>query len=164
LIDNPGRSNSYTGLVIGLSSAATAVSGVFLGRAGDRVGHHRILIISFLTSSVSFALQSWVTAGWQLLILQTLMGIGVGGIVPGVSALLACATRQGDEGAVYGLDNSITSGGRALGPVVGVGISVWLGLRVVFGAAALLYLAGAVLTWVSLQPNPGDKACKMRDP
>jgi DHA1 family multidrug resistance protein-like MFS transporter len=163
LIDNPGRGNSFTGLVIGLSSAATAVSAVFLGRAGDRFGHRRILIIGFSGCFVSFLLQGWVASGWQLLLLQVLLGIGLGGIIPGISALLACATRHGDEGAVYGLDNSITAGGRAVGPAIGVSISVFLGLRAVFSAAALLYLAAAVLAWVGLKPISKDLTCTTKD-
>lgn len=34
LIDNPDRVNSYTGIVIGASSAATAIFSVFFGRMG----------------------------------------------------------------------------------------------------------------------------------
>ena len=42
------------GLVIGLSSAATAIFAVFLGRLGDRTGYRRILIVCFLSCFLSF--------------------------------------------------------------------------------------------------------------
>jgi predicted MFS family arabinose efflux permease len=32
-----------------------------------------------------------------------------------------------------------------IGPLLGVGISAWLGVRMVFGTAALLYLAAGLL-------------------
>lgn len=146
LIANPERVNSFTGLVIGTASAATAIFAVFLGRLGDRVGHRRILIFSFLFCGVFFYLQSLVTAGWQLLVLQALVGVSLGGIVPGIGALLAKYTQRGEEGAVYGLDNAIVSGARALGPMLGVGVAMWLGFRAVFVSAALLYLAAAILS------------------
>ncbi|HSO20881.1 MAG TPA: MFS transporter, partial [Desulfosarcina sp.] len=38
LVDTPGQINSLTGLIIGLSSAATAFFSVYLGRMGDRAG------------------------------------------------------------------------------------------------------------------------------
>jgi DHA1 family multidrug resistance protein-like MFS transporter len=145
LIDNPARVNGFTGLVIGAASASTALFAVFLGRLGDRSGHRPILIACSLGSCVFFSLQSLVTSGGQLLALQVLAGAALGGIVPGISALLAGYTRCGEEGAVYGLDNSITSGARTLGPTLGVGIALVFGYRAVFAAAALLYLAAAVL-------------------
>ena len=72
-------------------------------------------------------------------------GTALGGTVTGISALLANATQEGDEGFVYGLDNAVNSCARMVGPMLGVAISGWLGFRMVFGTAALLYLlAGAI--------------------
>lgn len=156
LIGSPARVNSLTGLTIGIASAATAVFAVFLGRWGDRTGHRRILIACSLLCSVFFLLQTIVNNGWQLLALQAFTGAALGGIVPGISALLANYTRQGDEGAIYGLDNSIVSGARAVGPMLGVSVAIWLGLRAVFATAALLYLAAAMLALFGLQQASKD--------
>lgn len=145
LVDSPARVNSFTGLVIGIASGATAAFAVLLGRWGDRTGHRRILIACSFLCFVFFLLQSLVDNGWQLLVLQTLIGASLGGIIPGISALLASYTRQGDEGAVYGLDNSIVSAARVVGPMLGVTVAMWLGLRAVFTAAALLYLSAAIM-------------------
>ena len=82
-----------------------------------------------------------------------LYGAALGGIITGISALLANYTQQGDEGAVYGLDNSITAGARMIGPLLGVGISTLFGIRMVFGTAALLYLIASVLSVLNL-PKP----------
>jgi DHA1 family multidrug resistance protein-like MFS transporter len=148
LLDSPERVNGYTGLVIGSASAATAIFSILFGRLGDRRGHHPIVVFCLLLSSISFAIQSLVTAGWQLLWLQILYGTALGGTVTGISALLANATEEGDEGFVYGLDNSVNSGARMVGPMLGVAVSGWLGIRMVFGAAAILYLlAGGLAIW-----------------
>ena len=77
--------------------------------------------------------------------LQALVGISLGGIVPGISALLAGYCRQGTEGAVYGLDNAIVSAARALAPMLGASVAIWMGLRAVFIGTAVLYLAAGVL-------------------
>jgi DHA1 family multidrug resistance protein-like MFS transporter len=137
--------NSFTGLVIGASSAAAAVFAVFFGRLGDRIGHRPIVIACTLGGFSSFLLQVWVGSGWQFLLLHLVAGITHGGIVTGVTALLARYTECGEEGAVYGLDNSINSGARALAPMIGVSIGMWLGLRAVFGAISLLYLTAGLL-------------------
>ncbi len=150
--------NSLTGLVIGLSSAATAICAVFLGRLGDRTGHRRVLIVCFLGCFLAFVLQCIVIRYWQLLALQIVYGIALGGIIPGISALLACTTARGDEGSIYGMDNSINAAGRTIGPMLGVGVSVWFGLGAAFGAAGLLYLIAALFALLALRDGTGG-AC-----
>jgi DHA1 family multidrug resistance protein-like MFS transporter len=148
LLEDEIRVNSFTGLVIGSASAAAAVCAVIFGRLGDRIGHRWIVIACALSGFLSFALQSWVASPWQFLFLQFFAGIAHGGIVTGVAALLARYTHCGEEGAVYGLDNSINSGARAIAPMIGVSIGLWFGLRAVFGTAALLYFtAGMLALW-----------------
>ncbi len=158
LIPQTGRVNSFTGLAIGVSMGAAALASIFLGRLGDQVGHRRILLASFLSGSLFFFLQSRVGNGLQFVVLQIFTGITLGGIVPAIGALLAQYTRRGEEGSVYGFDNSITSGARALGPMLGVGIGAWLGFRGVFVFTALLSLAaGLLVVWRIPAPAPGNR-------
>jgi DHA1 family multidrug resistance protein-like MFS transporter len=156
LITAPDRGNTFTGLMIGASSAAAALCAVYFGRLGDRIGHRPILIAFSLGAALLFGLQALVVSAGQLFALQTLYGFALGGIVPAISALLARHSRPGDEGAVYGLDSSITSGARVAGPLLGVAISVSLGMRAVFGVAALLYLAAGLMALLCLPPDPPD--------
>jgi DHA1 family multidrug resistance protein-like MFS transporter len=163
LMAQASQVNSFTGLVIGSASAAAAVFSVFFGRLGDRTGHRPIVIACALGGFGSFLLQAWVGSGWQFLLLHLVAGVAHGGIVTGVTALLARYTQCGEEGAVYGLDNSINSGARALAPMIGVSIAMWLGLRAVFGAISILYLAAAILALWGLPRsvicrNPGYEA------
>ena len=153
LIDNPARVNSFTGIVIGAASTAMALCSIYLGRMGDRSGHRRIVITCLFGAGLLFFLQGLVNAGWQLLVLQMLYGVALGGTVTGISALLAIHSQSGDEGAVYGLDSSITSGARVIGPLLGVGIAAWMGVRAVFLTAGLLYSLAALLAFLSL-PRP----------
>jgi DHA1 family multidrug resistance protein-like MFS transporter len=150
LLDNPSQVNSFSGVMIGLSSAAAALFSVFLGRMGDRIGHRKIFMVSAVGCALFFFLQSRVSDSMQLMMIHIVTGIALGGIVPSISALLAQFTRPGQEGAVYGLDNSINSAGRAIGPMLGAFIAAMLGLRAVFEATALLYLITAVIALVFL--------------
>ena len=144
--------NTFTGLVIGMSSAATTLSSIFFGRLGDRIGHRPILVSSMLLGGLLYFPLVWATAAWQVLILQALTGIALGGVIPCYSALLARYTRPGLEGAVYGLDNSIGSGARTLAPMLGSALVVWVGLRPSFAiTGALLILAS--LTGLALLPK-----------
>jgi DHA1 family multidrug resistance protein-like MFS transporter len=145
LVADPSRLNTLTGLIIGVTSAATTGTAVYLGRLGDRVGHRRVLLICSVLAGLFYLPQSLVTNPWQLLALRALTGAAVGGIVPTISALLARYSQPGEEGSVYGLDNSILAASRAVAPMVGSAIAVWSGFRMTFVATGLLYLLVALL-------------------
>jgi DHA1 family multidrug resistance protein-like MFS transporter len=145
LIHNPDKVNSTTGIIMGASSAATAIFSIFLGRMGDRSDHRMIVLCCLASSCLSFFMQSFVHTDWHLMWLQVLYGAALGGTVTGISALLANHTPIGSEGAVYGLDNAVNAAARVIGPMLGVAILSWKGPRMVFGTAALLYLIATLL-------------------
>jgi DHA1 family multidrug resistance protein-like MFS transporter len=152
LVDT-SKLNTFTGLVLGISSAATTISAVFLGKLGDRVGYRIVLIISMAVIGALFAMQGYATAGWQLLVLQGLAGIALGGVLPIISALLANYIKAGGEGAAFGLDNSITAAGRALAPMLGAAIATWWDYTAVFLATGAVYLVSALLAIWGLPPS-----------
>ena len=145
--------NTFIGVVIGAAYAATTISSVYLGRLGDRIGHRRVLIVSILAASLLYIPQGFVTAGWQLLILQTLTGVAAGGVIPTISALLANYTQPGHEGAVYGLDNSINSAGRAIAPLIGGIVAAMFTLRATFMATAIFIFMAFVFA-ITMLPKP----------
>jgi DHA1 family multidrug resistance protein-like MFS transporter len=148
LMEDTSRVNTFTGLVIGVSSAATTISAVYLGRLGDRLGQRRILIVCTLIAALLYLLQSTVKSPWQILVLQALVGVTLGGIIPAISALLARLTKPGEEGAVYGLDNSINAGARSVAPLLGAAVAASFSLRTTFVATALLFLSmGLLAIW-----------------
>jgi DHA1 family multidrug resistance protein-like MFS transporter len=150
LMADSSRVNTVTGLVVGTASAFTTLSAVYLGRLGDRVGHRRVLVLSSLAAALFYWPASLVSGPWQLLVLQAAVGIALGGVVPSISALLAGYTSVGEEGAVYGLDNSIRSAAQTVAPLAGSVVAIAFGLRGVFVASALVFgLAGVLaMTWL----------------
>ena len=152
LIASESNVNTYIGLVFGVSAAATTLSSIYLGRLGDRIGYRSVLIVSILAAGILYIPQSAVTEGWQLLALQGLTGIAVGGIIPSISALLANFTQPGQEGAVYGLDSSINAAGRAVAPLIGGLVAGWFNPQATFTATAFFLFISAGLA-VSLIPK-----------
>ncbi|MAS33465.1 MAG: MFS transporter [Anaerolineaceae bacterium] len=142
--------STITGVMIGISSAAATATGIYLGRLGDRIGHRRIVIVSAVAAGLLLIPQALVTETWQLIVLYGLTGAASGGLVAAPSALLAHFTDPGEEGAVYGIDNSIVAGGRALAPLMGSGLAIILGYRGVFVVAGLLMLLVVMVAFQGL--------------
>jgi DHA1 family multidrug resistance protein-like MFS transporter len=150
LLPGTDRVGTFTGLVVGLSLGAGTITAIWLGRLGDKVGHRAVLIGSALATALFFVPQSFVTNAWQLLVLQALSGAAVGGITPALGALLARYSAAGKEGAVYGLDNTVVSGARALAPLLGAMIVTAFGLSSIFLGTAVAFLLVVVLALVAL--------------
>jgi DHA1 family multidrug resistance protein-like MFS transporter len=145
LLPGEERLATYTGLVIGISSAASTFSAVYLGTLGDRLGHARVAFFSAGAAAIAFSCLGLVTQAWQLLLLNAISGACAGGLAPSVSALLAKDSGERRVGSVYGFDNSIRAGARALAPLMGAAVALWLSYRGVFVMVGMLFLLSALL-------------------
>ncbi|MEN8241589.1 MAG: MFS transporter [Chloroflexota bacterium] len=154
-----GRSlNTFVGTAQGVLAGAAVISAVGLGKLGDRIGHKKILVGSALAASLLYFPQAYVTAGWQLLLLQGLTGAAVGGLIPSIGALLANYSKPGQEGAVYGLDNSISAAGRGAAPMIGSYVTTWFGTASAFIAASMIALITMISAQVLLPKTPREAA------
>jgi MFS transporter, DHA1 family, multidrug resistance protein len=86
-----------------------------------------------------YSAQLWTDSVWQLIFLQTLTGAAAGGIIPVLSALLNLYISPGEEGAAYGLDNSVVSLSRAVAPMLGAVVVFFSGFKGLFFIAAVLF-------------------------
>lgn len=153
--------NVLAGSVMAISSATSTFSGVYLGRLGDSKGHRNILLWSALAVFALNIPQIFVMRVWQLLVFQALAGFAMGGVLASASALLAHYSQAGNEGAVYGLDNSIGSGARAISPLLSSWIAITFGMRGIFGATALFF---AIIVAVIYFYLPQDKPVQQLSP
>ena len=149
-----GSVNTFTGLIIGLNSAAMTVGAGPLGRLGDQRGQRRVASASALLAGLFYLPQGLVSANWQLLPFAILGGFAIGGVIPTLSALLARYTLHGQEGAVYGLDNAVRSAARSIAPMVGSTVALLFGLRSAFFAAGAVLILTALLARFVLPPTP----------
>ena len=145
-----------TGVVMGATAFTSALSAGWLGRLGDRIGHRSILVASAALAALLYLPQAFVTAAWQLVILQALSGIAVGGLLPATAALMNLWAPTGNQGATYGLDNSVQAAARSFAPMLGAGFALWFGMRGVYAGAALVYVVIALVAWQVAQAAPKE--------
>lgn len=153
----PGsRVASMNGLISGVSSAASAVTAVILGRVSDQIGHRTVLLACTAGMAVLYVPHAWTTSPWQLLVLQGAIGLMMGGVLAALSASLANLSPEGLQGTVYGVDASVVSVANSLAPLIGAGVAVGWGLRAPFllTAAAFGLATGLVMMLVPSQNSP----------
>ncbi|MFN2224883.1 MAG: MFS transporter [Anaerolineae bacterium] len=148
LVPAGARVASLTGLVSGAGAASSAVGAITLGRASDRIGYRRVLLVCTFLAAVVYVPQFFVVNPWQLLVLQALLGLVMSGILASISALQANLAPEGHQGAVYGVDASVVSVANAVGPMLGASIAAAFGLRIPFLLAAGVLLAASGLSYL----------------
>lgn len=159
LMPNSTAIATITGLMIGLRAFTGATSAVWFGKLGDRIGHAPIMLAASLAAILCYLPQPFVTAAWQLVLLQALSGFATGGVVPALGALMNLWSPAGNQGATYGVENSVNASARSVAPMVGAAVAVWFGQRGVFAAATLSYVAVALIAfrvWRSQQAEAGS--------
>jgi DHA1 family multidrug resistance protein-like MFS transporter len=160
LSPNPSLVNMTTGTVYGAFSAASAISAMLIGRLSDHVGFRNVLLICGAGGSLTYIGQA-LSPNLTFFIMSTFAtGVFVGGMLPTANAILAHTAPKGQLGTVYGLSNSVNSGGRALGPMLGATISTTWGMRSTFVAAAVLLTL--VTVWIALGVEPREEVFEER--
>lgn len=155
LMSSDANVATITGVLTGVAALTGMVSAYYSGRLGDQIGHRKIFIWGAFFTACCLVPQAFVTNVWQLLVLQALVGAGAYSILPSLSALLAELTKPGDEGMVYGLENSVTAASRAIAPLIGSAFALWFGLRSTFILAAALFLLATVIA-IYFLPRSGS--------
>jgi DHA1 family multidrug resistance protein-like MFS transporter len=141
---------SVAGIVLGASGFTSALAAAYFGRLGDRIGHRRILAISLVAAGIVYLPMAIVRDPWQLALLQGLMGVAAGGLIPSANALVAHLTPVEKRGAVFGLTAALSGVGGFIGPLLGAVLATSLGFRATFVASGALMLAMAGLVIWSL--------------
>jgi MFS transporter, DHA1 family, multidrug resistance protein len=145
LVASPDHIATSTGLVVGAASAASTLTSVYLGRLGDRAGHARVALGSGIAAALFYSSHVFVGHLWQLFLLYSLAGAAVGGLLPSLAAMLAANSESGDEGCVYGIDNSVTSLGRTVGPVLSAVCALWFSARMTFLFTGCVFATASLL-------------------
>jgi DHA1 family multidrug resistance protein-like MFS transporter len=141
---------SIAGVVLGASGFTSALAAAYFGKLGDRTGHRRVLAISLIAAGLLYLPMAAVRDPWQLAILQGLLGVAAGGLIPSANALVAHLTPVEKRGAVFGLTAALSGVGGFIGPLLGALLATSLGFRATFVAAGALMLAIAGLVVWSL--------------
>jgi DHA1 family multidrug resistance protein-like MFS transporter len=142
--DDRGVSTA-TGVLLGGRALLAAMAAYAFGLLSDRMGYGRLSLLAASLLTVCHVPQPLADTAWTFMLLQLLSGIVGAAMIPTISALLTTTSPAGLSGATFGLDASIQSLARALGPMLAVAIAGVSGVALTFWAIALIYLVVALL-------------------
>jgi len=129
-----------SGMIAAVPGVSALISAPRLGKLGDRIGAHRILLATLFCAVVMFFAMSFVTSPLQLGILRFLLGFADGAMLPAVQTLLLKYSSDRVTGRIFGYNQSFMYLGNVAGPLIGASVSAMAGFRWVFVATAVVVL------------------------
>lgn len=149
LVAEPVHVTIVAGLVMSAAALGSILSAARLGKLADHIGHWNVIIGCLAASALLLIPQTFVVAGWQLVVLRFLMGLSLGGLLPCVASVIRHNVPERVVGTMLGYSTSAQYAGQVVGPLLGGFVGGHLGMRAVFLGTAVLMAAGAAFNWLA---------------
>ena len=125
-----------SGLIVSSMGFSSMMSAGILGKLGDKVGNHRLLVAAQIYSVIIYLLCAHATSPVQLGLYRFLFGLGTGALIPGVNALLSKMTPKSGISRIFAFNQVFFYLGGVIGPMAGSAVAGYLGYHAVFYATA----------------------------
>ncbi|MFZ7333945.1 multidrug efflux MFS transporter [Streptococcus pluranimalium] len=121
-----------SGAIVSAMGFSSMISSSRLGKAGDRIGNHRLILMGLLYCSIIYLFLARSETSLELGIWRFLFGFGTGALMPSVNALLTRLTPKEGISRIFAYNQMFTNFGQVIGPFVGSAVAAGMGYRSVF--------------------------------
>ncbi|HFI0787917.1 TPA: multidrug efflux MFS transporter [Streptococcus suis] len=120
------------GFIISLPGMASLVTSGYLGKLGDRIGNHRLLLMALTYSLLINVFFVFAQNPFQLGLLRFLYGFGTGALLPSVNSLLTKLTPKEGISRIFSYNQLFNNLGTVVGPMMGSAVAAHMGYDWVF--------------------------------
>lgn len=128
------------GFIISLPGMASLVTSGYLGKIGDRIGNHRLLLIALTYSLLINVFCVFAENPFQLGLLRFMYGFGTGALLPSVNSLLTKLTPKEGISRIFSYNQLFNNLGSVVGPMMGSAMAAHMGYDWVFYLSSGLVL------------------------
>ena len=128
------------GFIISLSGMASLATSGYLGKLGDRIGNHRLLLMALTYSLLINFFCVFAENPFQLGLLRFLYGFGTGALLPSVNSLLTKLTPKEGISRIFAYNQLFNNLGSVVGPMMGSAVAARMGYDWVFYLSSGLVL------------------------
>ncbi|HFI0450985.1 TPA: multidrug efflux MFS transporter [Streptococcus suis] len=139
------------GFIISLPGMASLVTSGYLGKIGDKIGNHRLLLMALVYSLLINILCVFAQNPFQLGILRFLYGFGTGALLPSVNSLLTKLTPKEGISRIFSYNQIFNNMGSVIGPMLGSSVAGQLGYDWVFYLSSGLVLFNLVWSVINFR-------------
>ncbi|HHT7648306.1 TPA: multidrug efflux MFS transporter [Streptococcus suis] len=128
------------GFIISLPGMASLVTSGYLGKIGDHIGNHRLLLIALTYSLLINVFCVFAENPFQLGLLRFMYGFGTGALLPSVNSLLTKLTPKEGISRIFSYNQLFNNLGSVVGPMMGSAVAAHMGYDWVFYLSSGLVL------------------------
>ncbi|HEL2593749.1 TPA: multidrug efflux MFS transporter [Streptococcus suis] len=128
------------GFIISLPGMASLVTSGYLGKIGDRIGNHRLLLIALTYSLLINVFCVFAENPFQLGLLRFMYGFGTGALLPSVNSLLTKLAPKEGISRIFSYNQLFNNLGSVVGPMMGSAVAAHMGYDWVFYLSSGLVL------------------------
>ncbi|BCP58090.1 MFS transporter [Streptococcus parasuis] len=128
------------GFIISLPGMASLVTSGYLGKLGDRIGNHLLLLMALTYSLLINVFCVFAQNPFQLGLLRFLYGFGTGALLPSINSLLTKLTPKEGISRIFSYNQLFNNLGTVVGPMMGSAVAAHMGYDWVFYLSSGLVL------------------------
>ena len=140
-----------SGLIVSALGFSSMLSSSTLGKIGDRIGNHRLLLIALFYSFSMYVLCALAQNSLQLGIVRFLYGFGTGALMPSINSLLTKITPREGISRIFSYNQMFMNIGQVIGPFIGSAIATDWGYRSVFYVTSLIVFINFVWSLINFR-------------
>lgn len=129
-----------SGFIVSAVGVSEMLSSGTLGKLGDKIGSHRLIIIGLIYSLIVYIPMAFAKTPLQLGVLRFLLGFGSGALVPSVNSLLSKLTPPEGISRIFSFNQMFNNFGQVVGPLLGSAIAGYISYQAVFIATSCFVL------------------------
>jgi MFS family permease len=155
-VTDVGEIALWTGAILAVTPALTALLSPFWGRLADRYGRKIMVARSLISCAVVMALMAFVSRPWHVFALRAALGLftGYGSLTLSMAAESAPRERMA---AAIGTVQTAQRLGPAVGPIIGGILADAVGLRRAFLVTAGFYTAALMLVMAAYTEDSSSR-------
>lgn len=140
-----------SGLIVSAMGFSSMMSSSTLGKIGDKLGNHRLLLLALFYSFSMYILCALSQSPLQLGIVRFLYGFGTGALMPSINSLLTKITPREGISRIFSYNQMFSNIGQVLGPFIGSAVATSLGYRSVFYVTSLIVFTNFVWSFTNFR-------------
>ena len=143
---NQGNVLFVSGLIVSIAGVSAMISSPALGKLGDKIGNHKILLGGLIFSLACILPMAFVHSTLQLGILRFLLGFSTGALMPSVNTLISKITPPEGVSRIYSYNQMFSNFGQVVGPMIGSTVAQGFGYRSVFSVTSICIFCNLCLS------------------
>ena len=135
-----------SGLIVSIAGVSAIASSPTLGKIGDRIGNHKVLLAGLVLSLFCFIPMAFVKTPFQLGVLRFFLGFSTGALMPSINTLISKISPPEGVSRIFSYNQMFNNFGQVIGPMLGSTVAHGFGYPAVFLVTSACVFGNIILS------------------